>query len=468
VMSHPGRWSSFAHGSMWQLSGSTAVVGIAILAAVLFGWALAEERWTSLTILLLVMSLPVFARWPIVSTFGLYAFLLPFDTVQAAYGSMAFTRPLGILAAVVLTAAAVIERRLRRPPLSALWFGLLVLWCAICALWALDSDAVFRRLPSLVSLFVVYFVAVTIIPTRREFYAVSILTVIGGASGAVLAYLYGLEYQGRMTLTVADRVANPNSFAGALILPLALGLAGVVGIRAILNRAMALGAVCLIAMGMYVSASRGAVLAGIVTVVVFVCRIGIKRDVVATVVVLSVLALTVSEPLVDRVNLLITGEDTTGSGRLDIWRTGLQAVERFGVFGAGLDNFPTVYRNYAPLGPRLVGPGAHNTYLMVLVELGVFGLALLLGVIAGHLLVLRRARKEGRGGFPAIALEAACLGVLTFSMFGDEVWTKPFWLPWVLLTWATYFREEPYELSVERVDPHPAHVDVTAVIHGQR
>ena len=429
------------------MSPSTGVVGVAVLLAILFGWALAGEYMAPLVILIVVALVPVFLRWPIVSTFGLYAFLLPFDTVTAAYGTMSFTRPVSVLTAAVLAVAALTERRLRRPPLPALWWGLVVVWCAVGSMWAIDSDMVFRRLPSVLSLFLVYVVAMSIVPSRTEFHSVCVLAVIGGATAAAVAYLYGLESQGRVTLTVADRVANPNTFSAGLILPLALGIAGFVGLKGIVQRSVAVGAVCLVAMGIYVSGSRGALVAGGVMLLVLLCRIGIKKETVAIVVILFLFALIVPGPLLDRVDLLFTGEDATGSGRLDIWQIGFQAVQRFGILGAGLDSFPSVYGMYAPLGPRVSGAGAHNSFLMVWVELGVLGLVLILAVLAGHLFALRRARKAGRAGLAAAALEAACFAALALSMFGDEVWTKQFWLPWILLTWATYFPRELHEVS---------------------
>jgi hypothetical protein len=41
-----------------------------------------------------------------------------------------------------------------------------------------------------------------------------------------------------------------------------------------------------------------------------------------------------------------------------------------------------------------------------------------------------------------LALEAACVGMLVSAFFGDRLWSKVFWLPWILLTWATYSARE--------------------------
>ena len=427
----------------------TVITGVAVLLGVLFAWALAGEHWTSLILVTAAGLLPVLFRWPVVLTVGLYAFLLPFDTVEAAYGAMGFTRPLSVLIVGVLSVATLTQRRLRRPPISAVCCALVILWCAIGALWAIDSEIVLRRLPSLLSLLGVYIVATAIVPDRKELHSVCVLTVLGGACVAALAYVYGPQYgEGRMTLTVADRVANPNSLSAALILPLALSIAGFVGLRSVVQRVLAVGAVSVISTGMYISGSRGALVAAGVMFLVLLCRTGIKKEMVATIVILAILAVTVSASLFERLDLIVSGEDSTGSGRLDIWAVGIQGVRQYGLFGAGLNNFPDVYRSYAPLGPRIAAPGAHNTYLMLWVELGLPGLCLILVAVGAHFVVARVARKTGRDSVTLAALEAACAGMLVVSMFGDELWTKQFWLPFILLMWAAYVPRHREDVSL--------------------
>ena len=136
----------------------------------------------------------------------------------------------------------------------------------------------------------------------------------------------------------------------------------------------------------------------------------------------------------ERIDAVISGQDDTGSGRLDIWRIGLRAFERSGVLGAGLDNFPLLYQGYVPGA----GTSSHNMYLGVLIDLGVPGLAMMLAAIASGLLAVWRVRSAGHGSIALSALEAACIGTLMSGMFGDILWTKSFWLAWILLAWAMY------------------------------
>jgi len=71
---------------------------------------------------------------------------------------------------------------------------------------------------------------------------------------------------------------------------------------------------------------------------------------------------------------------SSGEGRVDIWRVGLQALQRYWLIGAGLSNFPFAYNEYAGFAVTYQGysRGSHNIFLGTWVELGIIGLALML------------------------------------------------------------------------------------------
>ena len=61
---------------------------------------------------------------------------------------------------------------------------------------------------------------------------------------------------------------------------------------------------------------------------------------------------------------------------------------------------------------------------------------LMLAALFEHFLAARRARIAGRDGTILTAAEAACFGIVTTAFFGDTLWTKPFWLAWMILIWS--------------------------------
>lgn len=50
--------------------------------APILAWQLAKERWLNVALLTVIALVPVFIRWPVVSTFGMYVLLVPlFDSL---------------------------------------------------------------------------------------------------------------------------------------------------------------------------------------------------------------------------------------------------------------------------------------------------------------------------------------------------------------------------------------------------
>jgi O-antigen ligase len=86
------------------------------------------------------------------------------------------------------------------------------------------------------------------------------------------------------------------------------------------------------------------------------------------------------------------------------------------------------------------GAGAHNTFLMTWVELGVIGLILLAAALVGHLLLDVPDSRDSRHGPLAAAIKATCFGFLVVALAGDVLWQKAFWMPWILVIWASRLR----------------------------
>jgi len=436
-----------------SLSYSVVIVGAAILGiAPLAGWALASESWLIFMGLAVIAVLPIIVAWPVISTVGLYAVLAIFLDAFPLLPGSSVTKPIGVLAGATLVAAGLVERRLRRPPPAVLWWGLLLGWAMLSAAWALRPGLVFTRLPTAVSLFVLYLVGVSYKPTKRDLYWVCVLTVLGGVMAAISAYFFGFNEQAatvtaaRGRLVLGDLESNPNTLGRVLLLPLAIAIVGFVRLRGTLEKGLALSAVAVISVGIYTSVSRSAVLAALAMLAVLFYRIHARKYVFGVMLLLLALLTMMPDVLFHRFAQLSSGQDATGSGRTEIWTVGLEALQRFGFYGAGLENFVEVYISSTPLLSG--GKTAHNTYLMVFVELGAVGLILMLGGITSHLLALWKARKAGHDGAALTALEAASWGSLISAMFGDQIWSsKSFWLIWMLLVWAIRYEAQTEDVS---------------------
>jgi O-antigen ligase len=422
----------------FEPSYSTVVIAITVLVlAPLSGWAIGTENWVMFSLVVGLGTLPVLARWPVVSTFGLYVLLLPFESVAMTRGATV-ARLVGIVAAGVMLGAGLIERRLVRPPLGTFWWIALVAWAALTAAWALDPEIATRQIPSSISLLGLFLIAVSLRVSRSELNTVCILTVIGGIAAVTAAYLFGfganVEAGRRGTLAIGEAKTNANAFAASMLLPLALAFIAFLKLRNRVVKMVALAAVIMLVSGVYISMSRAALLALVVIVACLVYRTGVRWHAFLVVLVLVGLLATMPERFFTRVTSPVTGEDSTGGGRIEIWSVGLTALEEFWMWGAGISNFPIVYTRQVPITFGPMATASHNTYLGTFVELGIVGFVIMLLAMASQLRIAWRGRHSG--SLILYATEASFLGLLVISFFGDTLWGKRLWTLCIMMVWA--------------------------------
>ena len=127
----------------------------------LLAWAIAGEYWRSLVLVCLVAISPIVVRWPVVVGFGAFALVLPFDSVSviADTGGATATKFVGIAVTGAMLLTGIIQRRLVRPPLVALWVTVLVFWAVLSLAWAADVDRARTPAMTAVSLLAMYLVA---------------------------------------------------------------------------------------------------------------------------------------------------------------------------------------------------------------------------------------------------------------------------------------------------------------------
>lgn len=110
-------------------------------------------------------------------------------------------------------------------------------------------------------------------------------------------------------------------------------------------------------------------------------------------------------------------EDGSALGRLDAWKTSWQVFLDYPVAGVGPSNLSVVYQRYsAGEGQARV---SHNTYLQLLAECGLPGLALFLALLGATLLRLQRLAARGPDWSRAHArmLQIAIVAYLVGSTF---------------------------------------------------
>src|SRR5208337_1960441 len=140
----------------------------------------------------------------------------------------------------------------------------------------------------------------------------------------------------------------------------------------------------MISLGIFVTTSRGALLAILVMLLFCLLKGRINWHILVLPFLLGGALLLAPGSLFTR---LQQSKETGGAGRLYIWQTGAAAFKDYFLAGAGLDNFPVIYNHYAEHALHFVGLNrpAHNIYLQIAVESGVIGFLLFVLVVASHL-----------------------------------------------------------------------------------
>jgi O-antigen ligase len=425
------------------------VVAATAIIAVIIGATLAGASWILISALLV---LPVLVLRPRDLCLGVYAFLLPFDSLSAVGpGDLTLTSMAGAGLAAVLLGTALVRKELQRPPRPALWWTLFIAWGAVTTLWAMDYQVATSRLPTSISLILFYLVVLSTNITRNELRTVSLFAVAGACAAAVYSthqFYGGSIYHGdvRASLIAGDKAADPNSFAASLLLPLSLAVAGFMTPGKWLARLAWLGVAATLTFAVLVTGSRGAMVAIAVMIVFYMYTNQIpRRMLIPLIAIFVVLVFFMPDAFFARMS---TTADTGGGGRTVVWQGGLVAFARYPLVGAGLNNFSAAYRENigsAPIYHGILVSGAHNSYLETAVETGVVGLVLLLVAFVAQLRAASRCRKKvaDRVGAVIVAYEAGCYAVLTAAFFIGVIWEKWFWFSWILL--AVAVRTAPAE-----------------------
>jgi O-antigen ligase len=224
-------------------------------------------------------------------------------------------------------------------------------------------------------------------------------------------------------------IIDPNHFAAALILPIAVALVGMLRARSTTTYILNIGALLVMGAGIAISGSRGGAVAVALTMLYIVFQL--RTRLLAAGVALAALcaALALDSNVIARFS---NAAASHGAGRLDIWRIGLVAFHDNFWIGAGYSNFPlaydrafiSVFETHYTFWHR----APHSILLSTGVELGIVGLAIFLAAWVMQFRSMRSIRRDDPLYAVRVAVEGALLGLFVAGLFLDVMTTKYLWL----------------------------------------
>lgn len=359
---------------------------------------------------------------------ALLVFTIPWEKSIVVPGVGTLTKLIGAGAFV----ASLPRWRSFHPTLLFAMLSAFVLWCGLTWFWSLDPGATLARVLTLLQLIVLFVLVSLEHRTRTLMMAYS----AGAAVACLLAvgrYFLGMQTNWRR---YAAPGFDPNDFGITIAIAIPLALYALPG-------AAGRAAVVLYGLGIVLSASRSALIAASLALILTAVFWRGQRVAALALLLLLAAGSTVLAPPAARERISTTTTELvrgTLHGRTVIWKAGLRAWRSRPLTGSGAGTFPLAVR------PLIGVPGragheyvAHNVALSVLVETGLAGFAIFVAA-AGVLALFVWALPDLQRVVLTIAFLVWLVGAATLT------WEhrKPTWLlpGFVCSLWLRAGREE--------------------------
>jgi O-antigen ligase len=432
-----------------------AIAGVTVLLALACGRFFADGRIKYGAALVLA------ALYTPLVFFDLPAAFALFTSVQFVKDIRAFSiapNTMGVLVGVGFIGVFVVRGQafpaLMQHRRLILGVAMFVLWLTISSAWAPQpgtalSEAGFYWLGALA-----FLIVITTLARGRDIALVALAFVVGATAAAVIGLGNGglstaaadagqataTAVQGRLTGGGGDPNLQAAGFIAAIFL--AMGLLRVYRGKA--ARTALTVSFSLLTVAFFATESRGGLLAlAVSTIAALVLFPDQRRRVLGFVTLGAVIAAAVVATNPGSLSRITNFSGGT-SGRSDIWSVATKVFSQHPLVGVGLDNFQAVEPRFA-LMHRSVSRvtyiaetpfPAHNTYLQLLADNGLIGLAGFLAIVVACLNATQRAARmfdyKALHGYAnlARAVLLGTIGMLTAIFFftdGDD------WRLWILL-----------------------------------
>jgi O-antigen ligase len=347
----------------------------------------------------------------------------------------------------------------------------------ISVLWASDADTARTTALRFAQGPILLFIVFSAIRTPDHFRWVAWAYLAGAVATAIIGI-------GKTPADTADigrlsgGIRDPNELAAALLPAIPIALFSMPVVRRALTRWMLLAAVSMIAVAIFMTGSRGGLVGlGVMFLAAILLSGPLRQQVVFGILVVTGVAMVYYTLFAPPVVLwrLTNFSAEGGSGRTDLWSVAMQMWHDHPLLGVGAGNFQILEPSYALSSINLPDiklvlnetKVVHNTYLHVLVELGIVGFACFTIVVLGGFIVgLKSVRSFGTSdngtGLLARGFLIGMTGMFAAYTFISGQNEKQLWLlvsvalALQTVSRAQSFRSESVDLRVARsFEPKP-------------
>jgi O-antigen ligase len=314
-------------------------------------------------------------------------------------------------------------------------------WAVTSAAWARDDGrAAGYGLRLVLGITLVFVVFAGVRETRHARWV--IWGYIAGSAASAVVGFFGPTYAAN-TERLGGGLGDPNFLAAMLVPAMVFALFALSWTTQTLVRWLLIGCVPLFAVSLFLTQSRGGLVAAAVALVAALVFAGPARGrfVILLGVLISV-GLVYYTALASPEAVARLSSPGGGTGRTDLWSIAAGIAADHPVFGIGGGNFTLVAPEYASHAINLTSVHVivdrpqvtHNTYLGLLAELGVIGLVAFVVLVASALLLAWRSTRL-LTDTADVALEPMCravlvslIAILAAFAFLSGATEKPLWL----------------------------------------
>ena len=340
-----------------------------------------------------------------------------------------------IFGSFALSRMAKREQVLRRGALGN-WLGLFVLIAAVSiirgsafptGLGYSGPDAALQLFRSTTS-FAPYFIVLAMVRGESNRRRVTWAVMLGLLAETLITLSLGRNGSG---MRATGTLGQPNELGSFLALFGVVAVALLAGTPNLFARLLLLTTFVLSVVGLLMSLSRGAFLALVISLAVVAWRTS-RMFFAVVVVVLASSPLWMPDYVKERISgsqVQVAGTDElTADGateaRVQTWRSILEVVQDHPIEGVGWTGLGYVLTDIgSELGLEDVKDSAHNTFMRVLGEMGIFGLAAFVGLLWRCWSICNEAARRSRSRFDralAIGVGGAVLSMAITCAFGDR------------------------------------------------
>ncbi len=329
----------------------------------------------------------------------------------------------------------------------------LLAWLALSLFWARDDVMAWHELVSWLIAAVAFLLVSTAIANGNEVKLVLLAFVAGALLSVVLGWVglgrsehvVGTAALGSIGKRFTGAEGNPNDLAAQLVPATAFAVALAVDQRRWLARLALAGVAVALVVALVSTQSRGGLLAFAAVLIAAPLVFWRQHRQALIAIVLVVAVAGAGFALFGTARQRVTGPDEGGSGRSTLWLVAWRMAKDTSPVGVGLNNYRVVAPDYTrrPGSLRYVTQiddrdVVHNTYLELLAETGIVGLALFLAVVGACLAAARRAQRLferlGRRDLARIsgAVLLASVAILVTQVFSSGAYDIRFWVVFAL------------------------------------